>query len=208
MRERQTQKQLKLLNNRITPACAGKTVTKATHSLGNGDHPRMCGKDTRNMLNPALASGSPPHVRERPVVSMARYSSPRITPACAGKTRYEGLAAGRRRDHPRMCGKDEHGVKIPSGLAGSPPHVRERLVQYGVVVFVAGITPACAGKTYYIPPLSRLGRDHPRMCGKDICLHGASSMPLGSPPHVRERRKTFFFVSSSLRITPACAGKT
>ena len=66
VRERQTQKQLKLLNNRITPACAGKTVTKATHSLGNGDHPRMCGKDTRNMLNPALASGSPPHVRERP----------------------------------------------------------------------------------------------------------------------------------------------
>ena len=168
----------------------------------------MCGKDGGEIEAPVLGQGSPPHVRERPVVSMARYSSPRITPACAGKTRYEGLAAGRRRDHPRMCGKDEHGVKIPSGLAGSPPHVRERLVQYGVVVFVAGITPACAGKTYYIPPLSRLGRDHPRMCGKDICLHGASSMPLGSPPHVRERRKTFFFVSSSLRITPACAGKT
>ena len=30
---------------RITPACAGKTDMHGSRIIGNGDHPRMCGKD-------------------------------------------------------------------------------------------------------------------------------------------------------------------
>ena len=65
VRERQTQKQLKLLNNRITPACAGKTDESCGRKLWSRDHPRMCGKDCSKSIAVKLEKGSPPHVRER-----------------------------------------------------------------------------------------------------------------------------------------------
>ena len=46
------------------------------------------------------------------------------------------------------------------------------------------------------------------MCGKDFLISIPNLLLMGSPPHVRERRKRRFVGEPATRITPACAGKT
>ena len=70
----------------ITPACAGKTSARTTHRTLYRDHPRVCGENRQeNKVLPCRA-GSPLRVRGKPSRSAFTGCSPRITPACAGKT--------------------------------------------------------------------------------------------------------------------------
>ena len=46
------------------------------------------------------------------------------------------------------------------------------------------------------------------MCGKDLPSISLLVSIWGSPPHVREGRKDIYFLNQSMRITPACAGRT
>ena len=91
---------------------------------------------------------------------------------------------------------------------GSPPRVREKLINHYSNTVNLGITPACAGKTKIVFSNSSTFWDHPRVCGKNS--NGAKFIRnlLGSPPRVRE--KLIFSTSELflLGITPACAGKT
>ena len=50
--------------------------------------------------------------------------------------------------------------------------------------------------------------DHPRVCGKNRSKSEPSSLVTGSPPRVREKLIHFVCATTSLGITPACAGKT
>ena len=107
-----------------------------------------------------------------------------------------------------MCGKDILCTMAVSFQLGSPPHVRERLILAILGLLYTRITPACAGKTTLAGLPSSSIRDHPRMCGKDRRLRSEILPERGSPPHVRERRKTYKWNGSAYGITPACAGKT
>ena len=133
---------------RITPACAGKTPCRVSRGRCYRDHPRMCGKDIRGTSKDCKGRGSPPHVRERQIQALSKKVQRRITPACAGKTQNAGNQAERRRDHPRMCGKDYFSFLRMVRSVGSPPHVRERRRQFRLLPASPGITPACAGKTW------------------------------------------------------------
>ena len=94
----------------ITPACAGKTRIGIEGSVARGDHPRMCGKDLSFLKIQFSCRGSPPHVRERLYPDHSCILCGRITPACAGKTiAFTGYDRWKR-DHPRMCGKDERTI--------------------------------------------------------------------------------------------------
>ena len=107
-----------------------------------------------------------------------------------------------------MCGKDCT-LPIPKGsLLGSPPHVRERPGAFRRGRRIAGITPACAGKTSNTNYLKYGYQDHPRMCGKDLACKYSTSDRAGSPPHVRERHICSRKKITAAGITPACAGKT
>ena len=53
-----------------------------------------------------------------------------------------------------------------------------------------------------------LQRDHPRVCGKNAITSVRSFISSGSPPRVREKLATALSSVASIRITPACAGKT
>ena len=71
---------------RITPACAGKTrVSFGTMGKGK-DHPRVCGENCLDNANGDEWLGSPPRVRGKPGTALYPGVTPRITPACAGKT--------------------------------------------------------------------------------------------------------------------------
>ena len=137
------------LQQGITPACAGKSITPFSVLKLPRDHPRMCGEKMCCSAIACRKSGSPPHVRGKELTAPHSTHSYRITPACAGKS-FAPLAVwfvfG---DHPRMCGE-----KAPRGgrlekWAGSPPHVRGKEVPAGMDRDLARITPACAGKSNY-----------------------------------------------------------
>ena len=91
---------------------------------------------------------------------------------------------------------------------GSPPRVREKHKLAVHDEAHLGITPACAGKTKTYLLQNDLGRDHPRVCGKNSVSFAKLLKGSGSPPRVRE--KLFDEVEKGHRegITPACAGKT
>ncbi len=50
--------------DRITPACAGRTLNRLIFHNRSQDHPRMCGKDRFADSIASCGIGSPPHVRE------------------------------------------------------------------------------------------------------------------------------------------------
>ena len=70
------------------------------------------------------------------------------------------------------------------------------------------ITPAYAGKTRFRPLTVARDRDHPRVCGENHrdTRHGVPQT--GSPPRMRGKLIKTAAQLSSVRITPAYAGKT
>ena len=72
--------------DRITPACAGRTIWAALKFAVLQDHPRVRGKD-RGMRRRRMSKiGSPPRAREGPPWLDDETMKVRITPACAGRT--------------------------------------------------------------------------------------------------------------------------
>ncbi len=106
VREEQSNAKRENDDKRITPACAGRTHTLRLKIASSQDHPRVCGKNTYAHCIKEFATGSPPRVREEPYGDNFRNTFFRITPACAGRTYYEGDDTSRCEDHPRVCGKN------------------------------------------------------------------------------------------------------
>ena len=70
------------------------------------------------------------------------------------------------------------------------------------------ITPADAGKTH-IPSIFReIFQDHPRGCGENHGIGGATGVYSGSPPRMRGKLTRDLRAAPAVRITPADAGKT
>lgn len=135
-----------LLQERITPAYAGKSYTEMGGEAATGDHPRIRGEKHDKIYLPFHYLGSPPHTRGKAASIKEFLYGERITPAYAGK-RYFRLTARRLdRDHPRIRGEKLSRQSPCHIRKGSPPHTRgkEHFTGGGIVVF--GITPAYAGK--------------------------------------------------------------
>ena len=90
---------------RITPACAGKSVSARRICRSFQDHPRVCGEKRGDYVNRFSLRGSPPRVRGK--VSLVPWKTPfvRITPACAGKRPRRQSPPSVPEDHPRVCGE-------------------------------------------------------------------------------------------------------
>ena len=71
---------------RITPACAGKTLSSSSQMFSKRDHPRLRGENQFDELKAENEQGSPPLARGKLTSRLCRQDSHRITPACAGKT--------------------------------------------------------------------------------------------------------------------------
>ena len=104
----------------------GKVLCMVKQPEMERDHPRVCGEK----LSSAIAEAMPP----------------RITPACAGKSKRRGGALALEEDHPRVCG-EKLLCRITYGSPqGSPPRVRGKEEIIGIPANIVRITPACAGK--------------------------------------------------------------
>ena len=107
-----------------------------------------------------------------------------------------------------MCGENVFGGLYADSGAGSPPHVRGKPLLLGASDETDRITPACAGKTFYLHGQFRCNQDHPRMCGENSGINQNTSGSTGSPPHVRGKHVLLLKFDCWCGITPACAGKT
>ena len=132
----------------------------------------------------------------------------RITPARAGKTLLTGRRRVRAQDHPRACGENCP-CHLSYGLpTGSPPRVRGKLPPPRSRRPVPGITPARAGKTYFVWQEAGANEDHPRACGENGTIQIENDSITGSPPRVRGKRRAAHHGGGNTGITPARAGKT
>ena len=127
----------------------------------------MCGENY-DLIHPSTsAKGSPPRVRGKHWDKAWHGLKERITPACAGKTFKEVGACAGKKDHPRVCGENYGLQGSPWCQEGSPPRVRGKLLAWWTQDPNYRITPACAGKTPALRPLSAVQQDHPRVCGEN-----------------------------------------
>ena len=109
---------------RITPAHAGKTLSRSSRSLRLADHPRACGENSMQDSADATLNGSPPRMRGKQLNQCRHHKSNRITPAHAGKTEGKSRIWRRLSDHPRACGENvPQYLRIHVGV-GSPPRMR------------------------------------------------------------------------------------
>ena len=93
-----------------------------------------------------------------------------ITPAHAGKRDKPASSARACTDHPRTCGEKLQDFFKASYAWGSPPHMRGKVLLFQSALFVFGITPAHAGKSF-IRIIRELEEwDHPRTCGEKFHL--------------------------------------
>ena len=193
---------------RITPACAGKSITHGWNMAFWRDHPRVCGEKAPFALKDTSTAGSPPRVRGKDTVIKFPGDSPRITPACAGKSILPRGEIRWQKDHPRVCGEKLLSANPCWEESGSPPRVRGKGVDHGADTNWKGITPACAGKSSLLQDRQPERWDHPRVCGEKDWAKAAADGVSGSPPRVRGKGRTSRGISSLIRITPACAGKS
>ena len=131
----------------------------------------------------------------------------RITPACAGKRNRAKELVEKYKDHPRVCGEKSSFDLLARHISGSPPRVRGKVLSAVLVVWMLGITPACAGKSLSRSHKFALFKDHPRVCGEKWYIHQRCWQRIGSPPRVRGKVVYPSEVLAEDRITPACAGK-
>ena len=132
--------------NRITPACAGKSLGIFACFPLEQDHPRMCGEKYEDLMYDPRVMGSPPHVRGKDLGRCAPVNAGGITPACAGKSLEPVDVSAIAGDHPRMCGEKSISTISTVQTGGSPPHVRGKGSKRSRIGRKRRITPACAGK--------------------------------------------------------------
>ena len=71
-----------------------------------------------------------------------------------------------------------------------------------------GITPACAGRSFFCGCRFRMYQDHPRVRGEKIVPPPACFVTYGSPPRARGEERSANSTLTDSRITPACAGRS
>ena len=113
----------------------------------NQKYPRVCREKSRSWRTRRSVRGSPPHMRGKAGNLGKEADVVRITPAYAGKRCCAPLSVYRYKDHPRVCGEKKEFPELSGLKLGSPPRMRGKEVQHGIMLVAGGITPAYAGKS-------------------------------------------------------------
>ena len=132
----------------------------------------------------------------------------RITPAYAGKSANVTLAGSSGWDHPRLCGEKVAETETIATEIGSPPPMRGKDMEHLIRMWLDRITPAYAGKRYFMQDHFVYLQDHPRLCGEKIVPVTPHLVIGGSPPPMRGKADQQNAMQREIRITPAYAGKS
>ena len=158
----------------ITPAWAGKSLSRPPAGGLGWDHPRVGGEKHHPTPSNAVLRGSPPRGRGKDPNGLPGDPCPGITPAWAGKRCSSGRCCMRKRDHPRVGGEKGWGLGLKASWRGSPPRGRGKVVPDSAVRCDMRITPAWAGE--------RLKRSHRSgiFISGPIPFHSVLHRPAGS----------------------------
>ena len=132
-------------NARITPACAGNSMSTLSRPHIGRDHPRLRGEQFKTAALSGSPLGSPPLARGTVWSASTMYGLLRITPACAGNRHFQMARKQRLKDHPRLRGEQVKRKEGRSKMEGSPPLARGTEMRGHFGAESMGITPACAG---------------------------------------------------------------
>ncbi len=193
---------------RITPACVGRTTRSARTRRSSADHPHVRGEDQVAEPLAGLVAGSPPRAWGGRAHQLPPRFSFRITPTCVGRTALDVPLGAVRGDHPHVRGEDRGNPAMTDANDGSPPRAWGGRIQPKPAHLAGGITPTCVGRTPAGPLRASRGGDHPHVRGEDRAPPAADARFSGSPPRAwggpRERRHP----PRRRRITPTCVGRT
>ena len=168
----------------------------------------MCGEQRHRQPWRCRTRGSPPRVRGTDCLKWRHFHVTRITPACAGNRSPQWMGGMGKWDHPRVCGEQTKLPNVTILPLGSPPRVRGTVLNFWIPDEMRRITPACAGNRTGCNRLYRPMGDHPRVCGEQFIDSLTIKSHRGSPPRVRGTGLSMTCPSSSVGITPACAGNS
>ena len=90
---------------RFIPACAGNARARSICAQPTAVHPRMRGERCISSPITTSVSGSSPHARGTPGVSITKALAVRFIPACAGNATGSGPTTSQGTVHPRMRGE-------------------------------------------------------------------------------------------------------
>ena len=191
----------------ITPAWAGKRPFSGRAVARKWDYPRVGGEELVASSLPTSEVGLPPRGRGRERFAEYRYAQSRITPAWAGKSLC--LATGRliNINYPRVGGEESAASRSSASAAGLPPRGRGRGLAGRPQGVPSRITPAWAGKSSATARPSSARPDYPRVGGEEACTCKDGPTASGLPPRGRGRVLLPIIHLTSVRITPAWAGK-
>ena len=192
----------------ITPAYAGKRLEYLVNPFSSKDHPRVCGEKPVQRPSHGVVRGSPPRMRGKVSAVDVGKLMPGITPAYAGKSRWQKFRCHHLWDHPRVCGEKHHQSHFLLQKLGSPPRMRGKDAEPDAECNSDGITPAYAGKRQSSWPNISRRVDHPRVCGEKTKNLWLTKNLWGSPPRMRGKDDSAVFRCVLHRITPAYAGKS
>ena len=192
----------------ITPAWAGKRFWNRPWVWATSDHPRVGGEKPNQWRQEIACQGSSPRGRGKGKAEVEAKIKERITPAWAGKSALPPLSPRSARDHPRMGGEKRIECGNIAALRGSPPHGRGKGAGRNDRSCNHGITPAWAGKSYFLLSRQNRTKDHPRMGGEKMAKGLLVPIEQGSPPHGRGKDTVNTSPAKLPRITPAWAGKS
>ena len=86
--------------------------------------------------------------------------------------------------------------------------MRGKVPEFPLVISIARITPAYAGKSLAVGRRANGGWDHPRLCGEKSSMTIVFFLVAGSPPPMRGKVYFENKYRHVKRITPAYAGKS
>ena len=110
--------------------------------------------------------------------------------------------------HPHVRGENLPGMVFRAAFAGSSPRVRGKHTGIAFFIWIDGLIPARAGKTFRRVPYPTPNRAHPRACGENHWLASLEPLAMGSSPRVRGKRRFRGRLDLVAGLIPACAGKT
>ena len=189
------------------PACAGEPTANIPPEGYQGVYPRLCGGTPPPPPDVSPRPGLSPPVRGNPAFTRCIAASRGSIPACAGEPLWENYRYLCARVYPRLCGGtplEIIGATISDGL--SPP-VRGNLEEGGLLYYLDGSIPACAGEPIASSAGSSTRRVYPRLCGGTSDRTNTSQAPQGLSPPVRGNHCDSCRPNSCRRSIPACAGE-
>ena len=107
-----------------------------------------------------------------------------------------------------MGGEKRQCNNTSQGRRGSPPRGRGKVVYVIDCHIRKRITPAWAGKRFFLGLCHLLYADHPRVGGEKHLAISTFKLLEGSPPRGRGKVFDYLVCAYTTRITPAWAGKS